>query len=47
MGGRPRPVSNSADKGAFKGLTLHTIGINTVIQSQGYLSSEFYLGPLC
>ena len=44
MGGRPRPVSITADKGTLKGLTLHPIGINTMILSQGYLNSEFYAG---
>ena len=44
MGGRPRPVSLTADKGTVKGLTRHPVGVNTVLLSQGHITSEFYAG---
>ena len=35
-------VAFTGDKGTLKGLTLHPVGINTVLLSHGYLKSEFY-----
>ena len=44
MGGRPRPISIVGDKGTMKGITLHPLGFDTILISNGYLKAEFFAG---